>query len=569
MSVPGEQLDPPGDLDLRQHLAVLRRRWLLIAVTMLVFVAAVIGWTIRQTPVYEARAQVLVRPQTLDNLLDSSLSLQARDAQRALETELVLARSTSVSERAEDDAGRPVDISVSGSADADVITFSARATDPERAAADATGYAQAYVTERDDARRAELLAAQAEVQAKAAELQGRMAALDREVSDLDALIAITPEADRGPLETQIDELETSQDAERQATESQLLFYQGELDRLQVATDLTRQSGARLIQEGRPPGAPSSPKPTRDAAVAVALGLVVGIGLAFLRDHFDDSVRSTEDVKLATGGLPVLSTIPTVAGWKADDDPCLVTVESPSSPAAEAYRKLRTDVQFLTIGEPIRQLVVTSARPGDGKTTTVANLGVMFARAGKRVIVAACDLRRPRVHTFLGVPNHVGFTSVLLGDAELIDALQPVPNEENLVVLTSGPEAPNPSELLGSAPAQEILARLAAQCDLLIIDCPPVLPVSDALVLARQSDSTLLVCRSGVTRRGDLARTVEQLKQVSASIAGVVLNAVDEAGHESGYRYSYGYTDKPSRRKRDRPEVEAAAAAATVVTASRR
>lgn len=556
MSVPGEELDPPGDLDLRHYVAVVRRRWLIIALTTIAALAISVIWTVSQQPVYEATAQVLVQPQTLDSIIDASLSAGSRDAQRALETELVLARSQTVADATEDVIGHEVEVSVSGSADADILSVTARSGDPDDAAADATAYAETYIAERGDQRLDDLLDAGAEVQGKVDEIEARRAEMDKQLTDLDTLIAISSEDERVPLEEQRAELEATLADELEMNDSQLLFYQGELDRLQLAADLSRQSGARLIQEAVPPRAPSSPKPTRDALVAAMLGLLLGVGLAFLRDHFDDSIRTADDAKRAAHGLPVLSTIPEVPGWKADDKPCLVTVESPSSPAAEAYRKLRTDVQFLTIGEPIRQLVVTSSRPREGKTTTAANLAVMFARAGQRVIVAACDLRRPRIHEFLGVKNEVGFTSVLLGECKLIDALQAVPNEENLVILTSGPPAPNPSELLGSAPAQEILAQLAAQCDLLIIDSPPVLPVTDSLVLARQSDTTLVVARAGHTRRGDLGRTVDQLAQVSASVAGIVLNdvATDDGG-EGDYRYGYG-DDQTRRDRRKRRDAEA-------------
>lgn len=555
MTVPGEDLEPPDDLDLRRWLSLVRRRWLAIAITAVLFVAISVGFSARQDPVYRASAQVLVRFQSLETLLDSAPSATARDAERALENELVLARSTAVANAAADELGYEPTVTVRGASDADVLTLTASSATAEQAAADANTYAAAFLSVRDEQDTADLLAARAEVEEKLAAVDQVLADLERQLTETDALLAITPEPDRDPLQDQRDALAASLEDERTTTAGQRAFYQEELDRLELAAGLSAQTGARLVEEASPPPSPASPRTTRDAGLALLAGLLAGIAVAVVRDRLDDSIRTAEDLKIASGGLPLLSTIPAVPGWRKDDDPCLVTLESPNSAAAEAYRKLRTDVLFLTLGEPVRELVVTSAKPGEGKTTTVANLAMSFARAGKRVIVAACDLRRPRLHLFLGAHNDVGFTSVLLGDVELADALQAVPNEPNLVLLSSGPQAPNPSELLGSPPAQEMLGLLSAQCDLLIIDSPPILPVTDALVLARQADTTLVVCRSGITRRGELKRAVDQLHQVNASVAGIVLNGVEGEPHGYRYRYgtTYGYgevsTESPGARRR--------------------
>jgi non-specific protein-tyrosine kinase len=218
-------------------------------------------------------------------------------------------------------------------------------------------------------------------------------------------------------------------------------------------------------------------------------------------------------------------------------PEVPALAEPTSPAAEAYRTLRTSVQFLSLKRPVRTLMITSPNAGDGKTTTIANLGVVFARAGVPVTVVSCDLRRPTLHEAFGLSNTVGFTSVLLGQVSAEDALQTVPNLERLTVMAAGPIPPNPSELLSLRKASDVFVSLAASGRVVLVDAPPVLPVSDALVLANRVDAVLLVCVAGMTTRKDAARAVELLSQVDAPLVGTILNGASEPG---GYGYSYRY-----------------------------
>jgi non-specific protein-tyrosine kinase len=226
----------------------------------------------------------------------------------------------------------------------------------------------------------------------------------------------------------------------------------------------------------------------------------------------------------------------------------VSIEDPTSPAAEAYRTLRTSIQFLGLEQPMRTLQVTSANPQEGKTTTLANLAVALARSGSTVAIVCCDLRRPRVHEFFGLENDVGFTSVLLGKVPLAGAVQEVPDQARLSLLASGPLPPNPSELLSSRRTVEVFGSLQAEYDFVLIDAPPVLPVTDALVLSGRVDATLLVAVAGATTRKEAARAVELLRQVDAPLVGAVLNGVDTEG-SYGYAYqSYRYESPVGRRE---------------------
>jgi capsular exopolysaccharide synthesis family protein len=227
----------------------------------------------------------------------------------------------------------------------------------------------------------------------------------------------------------------------------------------------------------------------------------------------------------------------------------VAREDPGSTETEAYRTIRTSIQFMGLDHPLRTVQVTSAQPGEGKTTTLANLAVVLARAGQRVVVVCCDLRRPRVHEFFGLSNAVGFTSVLLGEVPLSQALQRVPGEERLALLASGPEPPNPSELLSGMRAVEIFTALQGLADIVLIDSPPVLPVADAAVVSTRVDGTLLVASVGSSTRKHVHRAMEMLRQVEAPVIGAILNrATGESGYGYGYGYGYSYEYASDERK---------------------
>jgi capsular exopolysaccharide synthesis family protein len=248
---------------------------------------------------------------------------------------------------------------------------------------------------------------------------------------------------------------------------------------------------------------------------------------------------------------------------------LASVTAPQSSTAEAYRTLRTSLQFVGLDHPITVTQVTSPNSGDGKSTTLANLGVQLSRAGKRVVLVDCDLRRPRLHHFFALDNTVGFTNVLLKEADLEDALQVIEGERSLMVVTSGPVPPNPSELLSTKRAQGVLRSLAEESDYVLVDSPPVLPVSDALVLSGIVDATILVLSAGATTKREAHRAFEQLDQIEAPVVGAVLNSVDASAHyDRAYGGSYAYLygtepeDRPRRqrrwpwRKRPTPDPEA-------------
>ena len=248
-------------------------------------------------------------------------------------------------------------------------------------------------------------------------------------------------------------------------------------------------GVQIIAEPKLADAPVSPRPLRNAGLAVALGLIVGVGAAALRESLDSTIRTPEALTEAAAA-PVLSVIP--FDRKADKAP-LITEGSAQSLRAEAMRQLRTNLQFVNVDRPLRSLVVSSALPGEGKSTTACNLGIAFAESGRRVIIIDADLRRPKIAEYLGLEGAVGLTNVLAGQANVRDVVQPW-GSGGLWVLPSGYVPPNPSELLGSGNMADLLTALGAAFDVIIIDTQPLLPVTDAAVMSTLADGCLLVSR---------------------------------------------------------------------------
>ncbi len=200
---------------------------------------------------------------------------------------------------------------------------------------------------------------------------------------------------------------------------------------------------------------------------------------------------------------------------------LIVLADPRSPASEAYRTLRTNIQFSSLGKPVKTLLVTGVEAGEGKSTTLANLAVVMVQGGKRVVVLDCDLRRPTLHKIFGLPNEPGLTTAILDSAQAVARQET--SVAGLTLVASGPLPPNPSELLGSRQFEEILAHLVADADIVLLDAPPIVAVSDAAVLASKVDGVILVVNAGKTKR-DLARRAKSLlAKANANVLGVVLN----------------------------------------------
>lgn len=309
----------------------------------------------------------------------------------------------------------------------------------------------------------------------------------------------------------------------------------------LATSRTPSNSLSVAESALPPGVPSSPRVLLNTILAALVGLILAIGVAFLFEHLDDTLKSAVDIE-AVVGLPTLGAIVKMRGGKGRSEIYhLATILYPRSPAAEAYRTLRTNIEFASVDAPTRTLLVTSPSQGEGKTTTAANLAVVFAQAGRRTLVVDTDLRKPGMHRIFDLPNTQGLTSLLRTDDFSIASVSHATEQEALRVLTTGPLPPNPAELLGSQRFRVVLERLTEEFEIVILDSPPVQAVADAAILASITSGTLYVVQAGRTRRGHARHGREALSKADARVLGAVLNRLPErALGEYYYRHYGGY-----------------------------
>lgn len=523
-------------VDIKVFLAVLRRRkWLILLVTALLL-GLVFAYTLRQTPIYSATAVVEVKPV---NSQQAYAGLPAFNFV-SMETEAAKIRSQEVAKDAAKSLGiavhqtdelngllGPVSVEAIGGTTLLKITYS----DPDPAVAQqrAAAFADAYI-----AARKEYVKQVYEDARKGPEQNLRDA--NKVVGSLEAQLLHTPRPEQiGVLTPKLAALESRITFARSTAQS------AQLTLLAVPTPNPEPSSLAL--PAALPTSPSSPNIKLNAVLGLILGLGLGVGSAFLRERMDNRLSGREEFEEATG-VPALAVVPKVQDWKKRDKTELITLVKPKSQSAEAYRTMRTNLQYIARRDDVRMVELTSSTLGEGKTTTTANLGVALAQTGKRVIIISCDLRKPRLHRFFGLENKVGISSLVAGNATLAEATQRVPGLDSLRLIASGPVPPNPAEMLGSEQIQRLLKGLRSSADFVLLDTPPVSAVSDALVLAPESDAVILVADASKATRSQIETVRDQLEQVGANIIGGIFNNFDPSTAKYGYYYRgyyrYGY-----------------------------
>ncbi|MDO9397898.1 MAG: polysaccharide biosynthesis tyrosine autokinase [Herbiconiux sp.] len=299
-----------------------------------------------------------------------------------------------------------------------------------------------------------------------------------------------------------------------------------------------------------PTSPTSPNTRLAIVMGLIAGLLLGLVYAFIRHALDRQIRSAEAVERETG-LSVIGSIP--IDRRFTDETRLVSMEGATDYAdqsdddvavAEAMREVRTNLQFMDVDNPPRVIVVTSPLPGDGKSTTIANLAIALAAGGQAVVLVDADLRRPTVSKTFNLVEGAGLTDVLAGRSEIADVLQPWGNSGRFAVLAAGKTPPNPSELLGSERMHALLAELSKKA-IVLIDAPPLIPVTDAAILTHNTDGALIVASVGKTSYEGLNKALQNLQRASARPLGIILNRVPRRGGGYGYGYGYGYAARPS------------------------
>lgn len=304
--------------------------------------------------------------------------------------------------------------------------------------------------------------------------------------------------------------------------------------------------ARVVVEQRATVAanPVVPKKLRNIGLGLVLGVLLGIGLAVIQDILDNTVKSHEEIE-KIAGVGVVGAIPLDKQRRKTP---AISFGNDNSTIAEAFRKLRTNLSFLSVDNPPRVIVITSSVPTEGKSTTAINIALALAEAENNVVLVDGDMRRPMVHKYLDLVGPTGFSSVLSGAIPLNEALQAT-KFKGLMVLTAGTAPPNPSELLGSQTAKKIIAELRANFDYVIIDSSPLLAVTDAAIIAANADGALIMAKYGQTKREQLAHAVGNLRDVGAPLLGAVLTMIPTrrgGAYKYAYGYYYGYTEQASK-----------------------
>ncbi len=303
--------------------------------------------------------------------------------------------------------------------------------------------------------------------------------------------------------------------------------------------------ATVVDAADKPGAPVSPNLKRNLALGLVLGLLLGAGIAVLRETLDTSVKTDQQIQDIVDA-PVLGGVPFA---KSALDHPLITELGSYDPRVEAFRVLRTNLQFIDPGSTSKVFVISSSLPEEGKTTSTINLAVALAQDGATVALVEGDLRRPKVSEYLNVINAVGVTTVMLNTVDLGEAMQAT-KQSGLHVLTSGRVPPNPAELLRTEGMKVIVEALRESFDIVLIDAPPLLPVTDAALLADLADGVVLVVRHGKTTEDELRGSVERIASVGARIVGVILNMTPGTGGRYGYGYGYGYGYAPDEARQE-------------------
>lgn len=518
---------------LRDYLQVVRRRkWIIVEAVVIVPLAA-LAFSLHQQPQYEGSAQVLLSQQDLANQLTATPSYNNTPADRQAQTQADLARVPAVAEQAIKATRTPISStdflaasSATAGTNADLLTFNFTHSDPELASRLATAYAHAYVRYR-------LSVDTAAINAALTEVQNELKTLPSHGALYDSLVAKT---------TQLRTLAALKTAN---------------------ASVVRNAGAAVQ---------TAPRTKRNVVLGVLLGLFLGVGLAFLREALDTRVRSAEAIGERLE-LPLLARLPApLKRLRAENR--LTMLAEPGGVQAEAFRMLRTNLEFASLGKTAKIIMVTSATEQEGKSTTIANLAVALARSGKHVVLVDLDLRRPFVDRFFDVVEGPGLTQVALGIAPLGQAITRValsggdvvmryptangngngngnghkPQVGALDVLPSGPIPPDPGEFVGTSRLTEILEHLREHSDIVLVDAPPLFHVGDGLVLSAKVDAVMVVTRMDVMRRGMLTELKRLLDTMPAEKLGFIVTGADE---EESYGSSYAgyYYQRPYERKK--------------------
>ena len=511
-------MDDEIEIDLTKLINIVRRHAWLLILGLVLGLASGACYSVWQTPIYEASTSMLVLRAPQQTASDMTYLTD----QQMVQTYIKMATTGPVLSAASQQLGYTVDpekIQVRQLENSQIIQITVEDTNPQRATETANALVQVLIEEYkglQTSRYAE----------REQSLQTQINQMERQIADLQAQIS---NGNSGP-DNAPTQLQTTLDL-YQTIYANLL---NSLEQMRLA-QLQGTSNAVQIDPAVVPENPVRPKPLLYTLIAGGIGLLLAVGTAFLMEQLDKTLKTPEDVEHLLG-LPILGLIAEIPYLKKDVQ-AIYVLQNPRSPVTEAFRSLRTNLEFSAVDKPLKIIQVTSASTDEGKSTVAANLAAVLSQAGKRVVLVDTDMRRPQIHRFFGLSNRVGLSDLFHNHASLADVSHRVGDLPGLEVVTSGSLPPNPTELLASETMNKILNELKQQVDIVVLDSPPSL-VADAQALAAKADGLLLVVQPGYTRADAAAVTLKLMQRTGARVLGVVLNRIPR--NHAYYYGSYGH-----------------------------
>lgn len=587
-------------MEIKDYIIMVRRwAWLLVIGLTLGAMGGFLG-SIFQTPIYQASTRILVlRASQAEKNTDTYLS-----DQQLVQTYIQLLTTRPVLEGASALLGFNVEasqISVQQIRDVQAIQLTVEDADPARAANIANILVQVLISQNEVIQTGRYTLTEQSIQSQITQIETQISQMSAEIENVSTetvqLQLKQVEAQIATMQVEVTQL---QNDIRQLTppttnEQQFMLSEREarLNQIQPVLSLSQQIYADLLVLGKPstsedtttrlsqlqttlklyqeiyinllnnledirlarlqntpnvvsiesaivPASPIRPRPVTNTGLSAVVGLLLAGGIAFLIEYLDDTIRTPEDIERILK-LPVIGYIGNIDVGQGDAVDSHV-LKHPRSPVSEAFRSLRTNLEFTNVDRALKKILVTSSGPGEGKTMIAVNLAAIIAQGGKRVLLLDADMRRPRVHKVFGLSNRVGLSTLFRGNMTVRSVMRPIADMENVFVITSGSLPPNPMELLASAKMDYILQEASHEVDVIVVDSPPSL-VADFQVLATKLDGVLMVVQPGHTRADAAFAMLEQLGRVDGSMLGVVLNKIPRDSHYYGGYYHNYYSHK--------------------------
>jgi succinoglycan biosynthesis transport protein ExoP len=525
-------------------------RWLWLLLLVALATGAVAYYITNQQPrVYQSSSRAIVNVVSRSDYYDSYTA--SYTSQRLAETYAQTMVTEPLLQAVSEKLGYPLTGTVKATSveNSPIFVVTVTDSDPRKAADTANAVVDAFAEKvvRDQSSRFQELKASLEVEIatldeKLSEIYYQLSLL--EMKDLEYQAALDRNVEREkaglePIEVNRDPQDYVNKAELELIKSQYQSNRASLFTNLQSIRLTEVQSATTISQlnqALPDEDPIQPQPLRSAGLAALVGFMLAAGVVFLVAYLEDEIRDPSEIT-QRWGVPVIGVITSFA---ADESP-LITLNKPRMPVSEAFRSLRTNLQFSGIDAPLRTLLVTSPSPSDGKSSIAANLATVMAQSDKDVVIVDGDMRRPTIHKVFKLSNRLGLSDYFLRAPDKMSGVVKKTPVNNLSIITSGSLPPNPSELLSSTKMRDVIALLAKHFDMVILDSPPLLAVTDALVLTKNVDGVILVVDPKKTKRSAIKQAIEQLQRVNARLLGVVLNNIKIKRSSYYYNREYYYT----------------------------